>query len=333
MKQFTVLAVFISLFSFSTSAQLSMAEQKFLSKKEDSLIEPAMQLIQAEKTPDRVKADSLFTRIFVRALNTPHSFQYPFDSLVTISMLCPPDSSFRIYTWQLVLDNRVRQHGAIQMKTDDGSLKLLPLTDRSDNTIAFADTTGNNKAWMGAVYYRIIQKKNGGENFYTLLGYDENNLRSSRKIIEVLNFSNGEPIFGGRYFSFEEDTIFKAATSRYVMEYKKEAGPRLTYDKELDMIVMEHLTSETGEAKKKFTMVGDGDYEGFKWKNGKWVHVEKIFHYVTAEGQEPVPAPIRDAQGNLDRSKLKNNGEVEDETPEVKPEVAKPKPVKKKTKG
>ena len=53
-----------------------------------------------------------------------------------------------------------------------------------------------------------------------------------------------------------------------------------------------HLVSESNEPKKKWTLVGDGDYEGFKWKNGKWVHVEKVFTMVTPDGQAPVPSPL-----------------------------------------
>jgi hypothetical protein len=142
------------------------------------------------------------------------------------------------------------------------------------------------------------------------LGFDENNIRSSRKIIEVLDFINDEPIFGGRYFSYEDDGVFKSSHSRYIMEYKKEAGPKLNYDKDLDIIVVEHLISESNEPNKKWTLVGDGDYEGFKWKNGKWVHVEKVFNVVTPDGQAPVPNPIRDPSGNLDENKLKGAEET-----------------------
>jgi hypothetical protein len=262
--------------------------------------------------------------MLVRALKTKNSYHYPFDSLRTVSILYSPDSVFRIFTWQLVInENVIRQHGAIQMKTYDGSLKLYPLIDKSDVTGNVADTVGNNYGWIGAIYYRMIQKRSGNQNYYTLLGFDENNIRSSRKIIEVLNFNNDEPTFGGRYFSYEEDTVFKTSHSRYIMEFKKEAGPRLMYDKDLDMIVVEHLVSESNEPKKKWTLVGDGDYEGFKWKNGKWVHVEKLFSLVTPDGQAPVPSPIRDPSGNLDESKLKG-GEVEE---------TKPQPVKRKGKG
>src|SRR5207253_4489108 len=85
------------------------------------------------------------------------------------------------------------------------------------------------------------------------------------------------------------------------------------YDKEQDMIVYEHLISENGEDKKKYTYVGDGDYEGLKWKDGKWVHVNKVFTQTTKEGEEPMPNPIRDANGDIDRTKLKDNGFGDDD--------------------
>ncbi len=305
MKKPTVLAIFsfFSLASFSQSG--NRPDLKLMQQKEDSLKPLAVKIIQGISSDDRFTSDSLFTRMLVRALKTPNSFYYPFDSLETISRLYAPDSSFRIFTWQLVINpNVVRQHGAIQMRTQDGSLKLYGLIDKSDVTTNITDTVGNHKGWMGAIYYKIIQKRSANQNFYTLLGYDENTISTSRKFIEVLHFLNDEPTFGGRYFSYEEDTVFKTSHSRYVMEYKKDAGPRLTYDKDLDLIIVEHLVSESGDPKKKWTLVGDGDYEGFKWKNGKWIHVEKVFNYVTPLGQEPLPNPIRNQDGNLMEDKL-----------------------------
>ena len=305
MKKPTVLAIFsfFSLASFSQSG--NRPDLKLMQQKEDSLKPIAVKIIQGISSDDRFTSDSLFTRMLVRALKTPNSFYYPFDSLETISRLYAPDSSFRIFTWQLVINpNVVRQHGAIQMRTQDGSLKLYGLIDKSDVTTNITDTVGNHKGWMGAIYYKIIQKRSANQNFYTLLGYDENTISTSRKFIEVLHFLNDEPTFGGRYFSYEEDTVFKTSHSRYVMEYKKDAGPRLTYDKDLDLIIVEHLVSESGDPRKKWTLVGDGDYEGFKWKNGKWIHVEKVFNYVTPLGQEPLPNPIRNQDGNLMEDKL-----------------------------
>ena len=324
-----VIFIFCTLTNFAQSIKNS--DLKFLHQKEDSLKQYAQDIIQAINPENRFKADSLFTKMFVRALKTNNSFYFPFDSLQTISNLYPPDSSFRIFTWQMVInDNVTRQHGAIQMKTSDGSLKLFPLIDKSDITINIADTVSNNKGWIGAVYYRIIQTKNGDQNFYTLLGYDENNIKSNRKIIEVLHFKSEEPQFGGPYFSFANDSAKAPKVSRYIMEYKKSSGARLTYDENLDMIVFEHLESESDEPKKKYTLIPDGDYEGFKWAKGQWEHIVKVFNQITPEGKEPLPSPVKDAQGNTDENMLQDNTPVEKVPVEKMPNTLKKKHQKQK---
>ena len=313
MSKFTLLFLSSILCSALMAQRISNNDFKILQAKEDSMKLYADKIITGQSMSIRFNNDSLFTRAFVKALKTPWSFNYPFDSLQTISKIYAPDSSFRIFTWQMVVsENLTRQHGAIQMKTADGSLKIFPLIDKSDVTQNIIDTAANNKGWIGAVYYRIIQKRSSNQNYYTLLGYDENNLKSNRKIIEVLSFQNDEPVFGGRFFSYDEDSVFKSSNSRYIMEYKKTAGARLTFDEDLDMIILEHLVSETGETQKKWTYIPDGDYEGFKWKNGRWVHVEKVFNQITELGKEPVPMPVKDAQGNTIQENLKQNFAEED---------------------
>ncbi len=323
MRLLLILFLFICNFSF---AQIISSERNALQKKEDSLKTFSLQIIRGRTASDRFTADSQFTKMFVRALKIKNSFYYPFDSLLTISKLVPEDSSFKIFTWQMVVNDYVtRQHGAIQMRTADGSLKLFPLIDKSDVTENIEDTVGNNFGWIGAVYYKLIEKHAFEKNFYTLLGYDENNINSNKKIIEVLTFKDGQPIFGGPYFSFQDNSVLKKSRARYIMEYKKNASPRLNYDPDQDMIIYEHLISESGEPQKKYTYIPDGDYEGLKWENGKWVHIQKVFTEKTPEGHEPVPKPIRDAQGNIDESKLsdrmpENNNaqEATDSIPSVK---------------
>jgi hypothetical protein len=319
------LAVFLIAGSSCFAQRLSALERKTLEKKEDSLKPLAAQIIQGRNVEDRFAADSQFTRLFVRALQTKNSFLYPFDSLQSIAQVIPPDSSFRIFTWQLVINGEIiRQHGAIQMKTPDGSLKLFPLIDKSDQIQNLDDTITSNLAWIGALYYKIIEEKAFGKKYYTLLGFDDNNLSSDRKIIEVLSFKDGRPVFGGSFFSFQGSSLHPKPIARYIMEYKKDAAPRLTFDKDLGIILYEHLISESGEVKKKYTYIPDGDYEGLKWKDGKWVHIEKVFNQVTPEGKAPLPSPILDSKGNIDESKLKqrppesiNNEDKIDDSTEV----------------
>jgi hypothetical protein len=159
--------------------------------------------------------------------------------------------------------------------------------------------------WIGAIYYKMIMKQHNGKKFYTLLGFDNYTLASNKKWMEVLSFNpKGEPEFGGPIISFKNDTARRAAQSRFSIEYKKEASTFLNFDPQLDLIIFDHLISESNEPSKKDTYVPDGDYEGFKWENGQWVHIDKVFNFALKDGQFPTNAAIRDEQGKLNEQKL-----------------------------
>ena len=91
------------------------------------------------------------------------------------------------------------------------------------------------------------------------------------------------------------------------MEYKKEASTLLNYDPDLDLIVFDHLISETSEPEKKNTYIPDGSYEGFKWEDGKWVHVDRVFDFQLKDGQFPVDEKLRDEQGNINEKILEES--------------------------
>jgi hypothetical protein len=264
---------------------------------EDSLSRIGDIIVNGKFGSDRFQADSQFTRTLVRALKVPFSFSYPFDSVANISHLYAPDSSFRIFTWEVMVDeDNYRRHGAIQMRTPDGSLKLYALIDRTPMMDNLMDTVTNNEYWIGNIYYKIILKKFQGKRFYTLLGYDEHDLNSTRKWIEVLTFAaDGRPTFGGPFFSFPAgDPVHPTPPpARYMIEYKKEGRARIQYDPDLDLIIFDHLISESNEPEKKATLIPDGDYEGFRWVNGRWVHINKVFNQKLQNGQAPEPMPLK----------------------------------------
>ena len=184
---------------------------KKLRAKEDTLKEYAMYLNTDSLTEDRMISDSVFTKTLVRALQIKNSFFYPFDSVRGISKLYAPDTSFRIFTWTISFDDYYsRQKGAIQMRTADGSLKLFPLRDVSEFTENAGDSVRTRANWIGAVYYNMIRTQNKGKNYYTLFGFDNYSAMSSMKWIEVLSFNEKtEPVFGGPFFSYENDSIPK----------------------------------------------------------------------------------------------------------------------------
>lgn len=301
-----------------------------LGKQEDSLKSYSRDMVFSEEAADRFRSDSMLVRSLIRALKTPYSFYYPFDSL-NISKLYAPDSSFRIFTWQLKKDEYViLQKGAIQMNTADGSLKLFPLFDYSMFTKAPEDSIRNRRNWIGALYYRIIQKSHQGRNYYTLLGFDDFTINSNKKWMEVLHFdASGEPLFGGPFFSFQNDSLKRPTKYRYAIEYKKEAKAFFNYDSVLDLVIVDHLVSETDEPQKKFTLIPDGDYEAFQWKGGQWVHIDKLFHQRLKEGEFPRESLLYDDQGNADEKRLEESSRKNAEKEKPSAPVKKAEPVKK----
>ncbi|HEV7620110.1 MAG TPA: hypothetical protein VGO09_00175, partial [Flavisolibacter sp.] len=305
-----ITTIFLTLLASAQETKISSADLRILRHKEDTLKLLAKNLLTDTLTGDRMRNDSLFIRTFVRSLQVKNSFYYSFDSVQGISKLFAPDSSFKIYTWQISFDYYVRQRGAIQYYTKDGSLKLVPLKDYSEFTDSPIDSVRTKDNWIGAVYYNITETKYNGKNYYTLFGYDENSVRSNKKWIDVLTFDNRNmPVFGGPFFSFQKDSIKRPTQYRYSIEYKKAAATTMNYSPDMDMIIVDHLVSESDKPDDPWTLIPDGDYEGFKWQDGKWQHVTKVYNQKLEDGQFPMPDPIRDANGNNNEQKLQDRSD------------------------
>ncbi|MEO5564457.1 MAG: hypothetical protein ABIR18_13505, partial [Chitinophagaceae bacterium] len=267
----------------------------------------------------RMVADSNFTRTLVRAMRIKNSFYFSFDSVKGISHLYAPDSTFRIITWALEFEDLypARQRGVIQLKTKDGSLKLIPLRDYSEFTANANDSVRTKDNWIGAMYYNIIKTEYQGKNYYTLFGYDSYSLQSSKKWIEVMYFNEKmEPVFGGPFFNFAKDSPPQKPKYRFSIEYKKEARALLNYIDDIGVILVDHLISETDEPDLKQTYVPDGDNESFKWENGKWLHLDKAFDYKVDMsgvdpymGKPPLEEPILDSKGNRNEKKLQEKSD------------------------
>ncbi len=308
MKTILIIAFLGLLQQTSFAQKISPADLKKLKAKEDTLREYSLYLNTDSLAEDRMVSDSIFTKTLVRALQVKNSFYYPFDSLLGISKLYAPDTTFRIFTWTISYDDYYhRQRGAIQMKTADGSLKLLPLRDVSEFTDKPEDSVRGRNNWIGAMYYNIIKTQHKGKNYYTLFGFDPNSAQSSMKWMEVLSFNDRkEPVFGGPFFTYDQDSLPKKPKYRFGIEFKKGVRVLVNFIPELEMILVDHLISETDQPELAFTLVPDGDQEGFKWEEGKWVHIDKVFTFKLKDGEAPVGDPLLDPKGNRNEQKLQD---------------------------
>lgn len=297
----SLLALFILLLlSNSLVAQkpslLSSEDQAKLSNYEDTLALLSYAIVNDSLPEHRFGACREFILKLKTALKTDHSFYYTFDRIKSASILYPPDSSFRLITWQLYVDkDEYRYYGAIQMKSKE--LQLFPLIDRSfelENEGNLEQMTFESGKWYGALYYNMKEFKGPQGKYYLVFGYDGYQFFNKRKVLDVLHFKAGKPIFGAPVFVFAPENRPAYTKNRIMMQYSAEVGAKLNYDEAYEKVMLDHLIampSPHGD----MANYPDGSYEGFELKkDGKWHHVSKVFHQVQ---DEPIlPDPILDTR-------------------------------------
>ncbi|MFN8309605.1 MAG: hypothetical protein U0T73_06550 [Chitinophagales bacterium] len=279
--------------------QLSRNNLIAIKKMEDSLTQLAnIIMLDTVDLNNRKLACYQFIPKLIRALKFDNSFYYPFDSLYNVSRIYPPDSSFRLLTWQLHYPKgHFRYYGILQMKSQ--KMKIFPLKDLRDTLPFHTQQVLTNENWYGQIYYRIIEKTVNKKTIYTLFGFEAADFISKRKIVDVLTFDEkGSPHFGAPLFQFNytDSSLLKMkdTLSRFFIEYKWSAMPTLNYDDALNLIVYDHLAPPDKRAKGAyFTYVQDGTYEGFKWTGDHWQWVEKVFTFsIDEDDNPPIPAPL-----------------------------------------
>ncbi|WP_083252099.1 hypothetical protein [Pedobacter steynii] len=245
-----------------------------MAKYQDSLIQIGERTAEALTNQERFASNAQFIKTLVNALKTPSSFNHSFDSVKRITVLKSPDKSFRIFSWHLPLDDgSYRYFGAIQIATKDGKLKLHPLIDGTEN-LKDANAVTSNKNWYGAHYYEIIPViVNGKSPYYALIGWKGNNNKTSKKLIEVLSFEKGEPVFGKAIFDQKQDP----GKNRIIFEYNKLNSMTLMMDKATNMIVFDHLAPFNQDMVGNYEFyASDLSFDAYRLSGGRLKLVENV---------------------------------------------------------
>lgn len=243
---------------------------------QDSLKQISYKMVNDSIEPERYNASFKLIKTLVSALKIPYSFNFPFDSLKSISIQSSSDKRFRIFGWHVMNnDGSYRYYGTIQMNKPDGKLELFPLIDYTSVFKNPSDSATTHDKWYGAQYYKIISVLNNVPiPYYVLLGWKGNTIKSTKKIIEILYFKDGKAHFGMPVFDGDPDNLKK---KRIIFEYDRRASMFLNYEPTTNTIVFDHLAPPDPQLKGKFELYGpDFSYDGFKLVNGRWKFITDL---------------------------------------------------------
>lgn len=267
------LCVLIICFGFIIHPQLSNSQNRKLNYEEDSLQYYGKLLLNGHTNEIRFEANACFLTLLKKSLKLYNSFEYPYDSLTMIARIIPDDKSFRIFNWQLPVDDGTCRFYAI-MQSYNYKTKSYALYELIDGTekikIPQEEKLPYNK-WYGAHYYKILTHKSRGKKYYTILGWKGNSGLTQKKVIDAFTISqSGEPFFGCAIFKAGKKTA-----KRIVFEYSTEVSMSLKYDEKNRVIVYDHLSPKEPELKGQYQFYGpDFSHDALEFKNGKWIKIE-----------------------------------------------------------
>jgi hypothetical protein len=264
MKKLLLLASAILCF-FSSFSQLTCVE------KEDEISHYFDSLIQADSDSLKLASCQQIQNSFETLLQKEESFSYPFAKLNRMGKISSPDAAFRIYNWNCVLsDGSYRYFGLIQYPTKQG-IHVEVLHDSAQHADMMRSNTATD--WPGALYYQIVPFKTKKETAYLLLGWDGNNVSTTKKVIEILSFAdNGRSNFGMPVILWRGKMLH-----RVVFEYAKQAQMSLQYQEKKKQIVFDHLAPSSPNYQNQFEYYGpDFSYDALEYRKGIWELLENI---------------------------------------------------------
>jgi len=279
----------IILLAFFTGAYRCNALNNNTIQAEDSsslihLYEDTLNELQYQKanlhTSDayRQDANQRFLSVLKRALMLPGSFNYPFDSLKTLSRLTSPDKQFRILNWNVAWHNGTSgYYGFIQSyDARKKAYTLYELKDKSTDIANQQSAVGTTDNWLGMLYYKIIPDENE-KNTYILLAWEGYSDIITRKVIDVISFnSEGVPSFGKAIFK-KLPTGTKNVPKRIIFQYSANLTMSLQYNEAKKMILFDHLCPIDPSLSGQYQYYGPSfQVDALVYSNNEWEYMENV---------------------------------------------------------
>ncbi len=219
-------------------------------------------------------------------LESEDALTRPLDEL-PLSRVDAPDGSFRLITWNIPYSDGHHGYEGFLLHTKGRGSALVELQDRSGTMDQPELPITNAERWYGALYYDVVQVKSGGRTYYTLLGWKGHSRVETRKVIEVLSFKGGRPVFGATLFGSGRDR-----KARVVFAYNFQVSMSLRGDQKAGRIIFSHLVPAKADQVGQYAFYGpDQSFDSYDWDKSKWVFQRDIdVRDITRDGR-PYNAP------------------------------------------
>lgn len=223
----------------------------------------------------KIQAETAFRDSLAACLELTGSFNYTFDTLKNIGRIQSDDNKLTVFSWNIPQKSGYSNYYCLLQyySKKDKQIFVYTLTEEpgllKKNPQAFTDISH----WPGVLYYKIIDTKFKGKVYYTLLGFNFNDILSNIKTIDVLTFDEfNYPGFGQKMFVYNGKP-----QNRIVYEYNERAQMMLEYNENLKLIVADHLSPARPSMEGQYQFYGpDFSYEGFSFEDGIWQHRTEV---------------------------------------------------------
>ena len=267
----------ISLFTILSVSAFSLWTQPFstIREYETAIQQTFERAVPSMPDSQKLELNDTIEAWFASALALPETFSYAFDSLKKIGSILSRDEKVRIFTWDLLLSDGSHQYSGIilyRARHDEKPL-LFRLEDHAWDIEDATTLVLGPETWLGALYYEIAERKWNDHILYTLLGFDPNDIFTSRKIIDCFYLKDDTiPVFGAPVFRLDNKI-----QHRVIFEYSAKVSMSMRYNEDMKMIVFDHLSPAKPSYTGIYQFYGpDFSFDALKFTDGQWVLVEDV---------------------------------------------------------
>jgi hypothetical protein len=233
------------------------------------LVETQWEKVLATQNPEDRIAENERLKNIVSALLDKQDPKAPpstyktnnFQSIDGFSDLISNDSLFRIINWVFPTEGDQKVFNTLFFHFSPNLKKWTALQ-------AVAKNAQSNSAY----YYQLITTADRFYTYYTLLGWQQTNPLTQRKVIDVVYVNKAGELHSARKLP-ASDSI----TSTLTYEYGARNTMKLNFIPEQNWILMDHLSPPDSRYEGIYEYYGaDFSFDALQWEDGKWVLQEDI---------------------------------------------------------